>query len=65
MFSQDGARAHTSKATIAWLNANIKFYIPPEDSLTALFSRYVSFRTFRAIVATAVYANQKFSHRKH
>jgi len=31
MFQQDGARAHTSKATIAWLDTNIKHYIPPED----------------------------------
>jgi len=30
MFQQDGARAHTSKAAIVWLNANIKHYIPPE-----------------------------------
>ena len=33
MFQQDGARVHTSKATIAWLNANIKHYIPPQDWL--------------------------------
>ena len=31
LFQQDGARAHTSKATIAWLDANIKHYIPAED----------------------------------
>ena len=31
MFQQDGTRAHTSKATITWLDANIKHYIPPED----------------------------------
>jgi len=31
MFQQDGARAHTSKATITWPDANIKHYIPPED----------------------------------
>ena len=31
MFQQDGACAHTSQATIAWLDANIKHYIPPED----------------------------------
>jgi len=30
LFQQDGTRAHTSKATIAWLDANIKHYIPPE-----------------------------------
>jgi len=28
MLQQDGARAHTAKA---WLDANIKHYIPPED----------------------------------
>jgi len=33
LFQQDGARAHTSKATIAWLDTNIKHYIPPEDWL--------------------------------
>jgi len=31
MFQQDGACPHTSKATIAWLDANIKQYIPRED----------------------------------
>jgi len=30
LFQQDGARAHTSKATISWLDANIRHYIPPE-----------------------------------
>jgi len=30
MCQQDGARAHTPKATIAWLDTNIKHYIPPE-----------------------------------
>jgi len=30
-FQQDGARAHTSKATIAWLDANIKHCILQED----------------------------------
>jgi len=33
MFQQDGTRAHTSKATIAWLDAKIKHYIPQEDWL--------------------------------
>jgi len=33
MYQQDGARAHTSRATIAWLDANIKHYIPLEDWL--------------------------------
>jgi len=31
MFQQDGTRAHTSKTTIAWLDENIKHYIPLED----------------------------------
>jgi len=31
VFQHDGARVHTSKATIAWLGANIKHYIPTED----------------------------------
>jgi len=31
MFQQEGTHAHTSKATIAWLDANIKHYILPED----------------------------------
>ena len=31
MFQRDCARVHTSKATVAWLDANIKHYIPPED----------------------------------
>jgi len=31
MFQQDGARVHTSTATIAWMDANIKHYIQPED----------------------------------
>jgi len=33
MFQWDGDRAHTSKATIAYLDANIKHYIPPEGGL--------------------------------
>jgi len=33
VFQQDGARAHTSKATITLLDANIKYYIPLEDWL--------------------------------
>jgi len=28
MLQQDGAHAHTSKATIAWLDANIKLHSP-------------------------------------
>jgi len=56
MFHQDGARAHTSKATIAWLNTNIKHYIPPEDwppnspDLSPIENVW-------SIMATAVYAD--------
>jgi len=31
MFQRDNACAHTSKATVAWLDANIKHCILPED----------------------------------
>lgn len=31
LFQQDGARAHTSRASIEWLNTNINGYISPED----------------------------------
>ena len=56
MFQQNGARAHTSKATIAWLDANIKHYIPPEDwppnspDLSPIENVW-------SIMATAVYAD--------
>jgi len=56
MFQQDGARAHTSKATIAWLDANIKHYIPLEDwppnspDLSPIENVW-------SIMATAVYAD--------
>ena len=56
MFQHDGARAHTSKATIAWLDANIKYYIPPEDwppnspDLSPIENVW-------SIMATAVYAD--------
>jgi len=55
MFQQDGARVHTSMATIAWLDANIKHYIPPEDwppnslDLSPIENVW-------SIMATAVYA---------
>ena len=56
LFQQDGARAHTSKATIAWLDADIKYYIPPEDwppnspDLSPIENVW-------SIMATAVYAD--------
>ena len=31
LFQQDGARAHTSRASLEWLNTNINGYISPED----------------------------------
>jgi len=56
MFQQDGARVHTSKATIAWLDTNIKHYIPPENwppnspDLSPIENIW-------SIMATAVYAD--------
>jgi len=56
MFQQDGARAHTSKATIAWLDTNMKHYIPPDDwppnspDLSPIENVW-------SIMATAVYAD--------
>ena len=56
MFQQDGARAHTPKATIVWLDANIKHYIPPADwppnslDLSPIENVW-------SIMATAVYAD--------
>ena len=32
LFQQDGARAHTSRASVVWLNTNINGYISPEDN---------------------------------
>jgi len=68
MFQQDGARAHTSKATIAWLDTNIKHYIPLKDwppNSTDLSP----IENVWSIMATAVYADldpqslQTFKHR--
>jgi len=56
LFQQDGARSHRSKATIAWLDASIKHYIPPEDwppnspDLSPIENVW-------SIMATAVYAD--------
>jgi len=56
MFQQDGARAHASKATIAWLDTSIKHYIPPEDWPPN--SRDLSpIENVWSIMATAVYAD--------
>jgi len=56
MFQQDGARAHTSKATIAWLDANIKHYIPPENWPPNL-PDLSPIENVWSIMATAVYAD--------
>jgi len=56
VITKDGARAHTSKATIAWMDANIKHYIPSEDwppnspDLTPIENVW-------SIMTTAVYAD--------
>jgi len=42
MFQQDGTRAHTSKATIVWLDANIKHYRTFAGGLAAYFTGLVS-----------------------
>jgi len=56
MFQQDGSRAHTSKATIAWLDANIKHYIPPED-WSPNSPDLSPIENVWSIMATAVYAD--------
>jgi len=56
MFQQDGTRAHTSKATIAWLDANIKHYIPPEDWLPNSPDLSPTENVW-SIMATVVYAD--------
>ena len=53
---KDGARAHTSKATITWLDANIKHYIPPEDWLPNSPDMSPPENVW-SIMATAVYAD--------
>jgi len=59
-----GTRAHTSKATIAWLDTNIKHYIPPEDwppnslDLTPIENVW-------SIMATAVYADPEYQSLQH
>jgi len=56
LFQQDGVRAHTSKATIAWLDANIRHYIMSEDWLPN--SPDLSpIENVWSIMATAVYAD--------
>ena len=56
MFQQDGARTHTSKATIAWLDANVKHYIPPED-WPRNSPDLCPIENVWSIMATAVYAD--------
>jgi len=55
MIQQDVARAHTSKATIAWLDANIKHYIPPNSPDLSPIENVWS------IMATAIYADPERS----
>jgi len=67
MFQQDGARAHTSKATIAWLDANIKHYILIEDWPPNL-PDLSPIENIWSIMTTAIYAElstQSLSHCKH
>ena len=56
LFQQDGARSHTSKATIACLDANIKHYIPAED-LPPNSPDLSPIENVWSIMATAVYAD--------
>jgi len=56
MFQQDGTHAHTSKATITWLDANIKHYIPPED-WPPNSPDLSSIENVWSIMATAIYAD--------
>jgi len=58
MFQQDGACVHTSKATIAWLDANIKHYIPPED-WPPNSPDLCPIENVWSIMATAIYADPK------
>jgi len=57
LFQQDGARAHTSKATIAWLDANIKHYISPEDWPPNSPDLSPIENVWSILMATAVYAD--------
>ena len=57
LFQQDGARAHTSKATIAWLDANITHYIPPDHYWPPNSPDLSPIENVWSIMATAVYAD--------
>jgi len=57
MFQQDGACAQTSKATIAYLDANIKYYIPLEDCRPPNSPDLSPIENVWSIMATAVYAD--------
>jgi len=60
LFQQDGARERTSKATVVWLDANTKHYIPPEDWPRPPNSPDLSpIENGWSIMATAVYANSE------
>jgi len=58
MYQQDGARAHTSKATIAWMDANIKHYILLEDwpPNSPDLPDWIE-NVYWSVMATAVYAD--------
>jgi len=56
LFQQNGAHAQTTKATIAWLHANIKHCIPPEDWLLNL-PDLSPIENVWSIMTTAVYAD--------
>jgi len=54
MFQQDGARAHTSKPTITWLDANIKHWKPNSPDVSPIENVW-------SIMATAIYADPERS----
>ena len=64
MFQQDGARAYTSKVTIAWLDANIKHYVPPEDWPPNSPDLSPTENVW-SIIATAIYADSEHQSLQH
>jgi len=59
MFQQDGACAHKMKGYLSWLDANIKYYIPPENWPPNLPGLSPTENVW-SIIATAVYADSEF-----